>query len=68
MQTAESGGLTWLYPSKGCAGSGWAERLGRPAGSGKPGQIPAGVGDNISRGDGTRLGHWIWDPRLDLVA
>lgn len=56
MQMAESGGLTWLYPSKGYAGSGWAERLGWPSGSGKAGQILTGVGDNISRGDGTRLG------------
>lgn len=65
---AESGGLTWLYPSKGYAGSGWAERLGMPTGDGKAEQILTGVADNTSRGDETRLGHWIWDPRLDLVA
>lgn len=39
-----------------------------PTGDGKAEQILTGVADNTSRGDETRLGHWIWDPRLDLVA
>lgn len=65
---AGSGRPTWLDPSKGCAGSDWAKRVGMAwkelIGCRKAKRVLAETyitGDNINWEGETCLDHWIWD-------